>query len=80
LLQEAIATYRRQFQPSEQLNHPYVFAGVNVLAADTVAEAQDQLLTVSRTRVALIFGGNRCYSDEEADMIFSSPQGQRSRR
>ena len=34
-LQHAVATYRREFQPSEQLAEPYVIAGVNVIAADT---------------------------------------------
>ena len=34
-LQPALAAYRDEFQPSEQLDRPYVIAGVNVLAADT---------------------------------------------
>ena len=34
-LQQAVGTYREQFRPSEQLDRPYVLAGVNVLAADT---------------------------------------------
>ena len=36
---DAVATYRREFQPSEQLAEPYVIAGVNVIAADTDDEA-----------------------------------------
>jgi len=36
----AIAIYRENFQPSEQLDHPYVMLGFNVFAADTDAEAQ----------------------------------------
>jgi luciferase family oxidoreductase group 1 len=36
----AIEVYRRRFQPSEQLSHPYVMLGFNVFAADTDAEAQ----------------------------------------
>ena len=37
-LEAAVAAYRREFKPSEQLDQPYVIAGVNVVAADTVAE------------------------------------------
>jgi luciferase family oxidoreductase group 1 len=39
-LDEAIAIYRRDFQPSAQLEHPYVMAGYNVFAADTMDEAR----------------------------------------
>jgi luciferase family oxidoreductase group 1 len=36
----AIATYRRRFTPSRQLDRPYVMVGVNVVAAGTDAEAR----------------------------------------
>jgi luciferase family oxidoreductase group 1 len=36
----AIATYRRHFKPSAQLDRPYVMAGVNVVVAETDDEAQ----------------------------------------
>jgi luciferase family oxidoreductase group 1 len=36
---EALELYRSRFQPSEQLQRPYVMLGVNVFAADTRAEA-----------------------------------------
>ena len=36
----ALDIYRRSFQPSEVLDHPYSMVGVPVLAADTDAEAQ----------------------------------------
>ncbi|EPR08433.1 alkane 1-monooxygenase [Sphingobium indicum IP26] len=39
-LDEAVAIYRRDFQPSAQLAHPYVMAGYNVFAADTAEEAR----------------------------------------
>lgn len=39
-LDEAIAIYRRDFRPSAQLEYPYVMAGYNVFAADTVEEAR----------------------------------------
>jgi len=40
LLGEASRIYRERFQPSEQLQAPYLMLGVNVVAADTDAEAR----------------------------------------
>ncbi len=40
MLHDAIAIYRDRFTPSEQLQRPYVMLGVNVVAADTDAEAR----------------------------------------
>jgi luciferase family oxidoreductase group 1 len=40
MMMQAIDIYRRNFQPSEQLDHPYVMLGVNVFAADTDEEAR----------------------------------------
>jgi luciferase family oxidoreductase group 1 len=78
-LAEAVALYRRAFRPSDQLDAPYVLAGVNVVAAQTDSEAQDQLLAVQRARVAAILGGGRSIPDEHADLILQSPQGRRVR-
>jgi luciferase family oxidoreductase group 1 len=79
-LQDAVAMYRREFQPSEQLDAPRVIAGVNVIATDTDADAQDQLLAVSRSRASLILRGNRDLSDDEADQLLRSPQGRHVER
>ena len=49
---EAIKLYRRNFKPSKQLQHPYVMACVNVIAADTDAEA-----TKLATSVQILFKG-----------------------
>jgi luciferase family oxidoreductase group 1 len=38
-MMEAIAVYRQEFRPSEQLNRPYVMLGMNLVAADTDEEA-----------------------------------------
>ncbi|MCU1530539.1 MAG: alkane 1-monooxygenase [Arthrobacter sp.] len=75
-LQDAVAIYRREFKPSEQLDAPYVIAGVNVIAADSAAEAQAMFRDTLRARVSLFFGNGREFSDDEADMILDSPQGQ----
>ena len=39
-MRDAMTLYREQFQPSAQLDAPYVMLGVNVFAADTDAEAR----------------------------------------
>jgi luciferase family oxidoreductase group 1 len=74
-LQDAVAVYRRDFRPSAQLAEPYVIAGVNVIVADSESEAIEMQRTVSRFRVARFLGGDRDFSDEEADRILASPQG-----
>lgn len=40
MLMQALAAYRQRFQPSEQLAAPYSMACVNVICADTDAEAR----------------------------------------
>ncbi len=39
-MMRAIALYRQEFMPSEQLSSPYVMLGYNICAADTATEAQ----------------------------------------
>jgi len=70
MLEAAVATYRREFTPSAQLDAAYVIAGINVIAADTEADAQEQLRTSRRLRAAGTFGqrGHE-YTDEEADLL-----------
>ena len=75
-LRQAVAIYRHEFQASEQLAEPYVIAAVNVLAADDDADAQAQLLQVRRSRVRLFVGRGRVISDDDADLILASPQGE----
>jgi luciferase family oxidoreductase group 1 len=45
-LMEALAIYRARFQPSRQLARPYCMPTVNVVAADTDAEARRQFTTI----------------------------------
>jgi luciferase family oxidoreductase group 1 len=75
-LQDAVVLYRRQFRPSEQLERPYVIAGVNVIAADSDSSAQAQLHAVSRARAVHLLGGGRPLSDDDADRLLATPQGQ----
>jgi len=76
-LLDAVALYRREFRPSRQLEAPYVIAGVNALAADSVDDAQDQLAVTKRVRLAAILGRGRALGDSEADALLDSPAGRR---
>jgi luciferase family oxidoreductase group 1 len=71
MLEPAVAAYRRDFKPSGQLDRPYVIAGVNVLAADTAAQAQEQLATSRRVRAAALFGRGQALTDEQADQLLA---------
>jgi luciferase family oxidoreductase group 1 len=74
-LLNAVALYRQEFEPSEQLAEPYVIAGVNVITAETEADAQRQHREVSRRRVARFLRIPRELTDDEADEVLGSPQG-----
>src|SRR4051794_1698146 len=74
-LEQAVATYRREFRPSAQLATPYVMAGVNVIVADTDAAAQEQLVAVRRARVARFVERGATLTDAQADAVLASPQG-----
>ncbi|MFC6237227.1 LLM class flavin-dependent oxidoreductase [Longivirga aurantiaca] len=74
-LQQAVAIYRSTFQPSEQLDSPYVVAGVTVIAADTQAQADAELQAVRRMRVQTFFGRGRApLTEDEIDLVLASPQ------
>jgi luciferase family oxidoreductase group 1 len=77
-LREAVRIYRERFQPSTQLERPHVIAGVNVIATDTEAAAQEQLAARRRAFARALFGrsgpsGHRL-EDDDIDMILRSPQ------
>jgi luciferase family oxidoreductase group 1 len=78
-LHDAIALYRSEFKPSEQLDKPYLMAAFNVFAADEQADAERQQLQVARSRVALLLRPGTKYTDEQADEVLASPQGQHLR-
>lgn len=74
-LEAAVATYRREFRPSAQLDRPYVIAGVNVIAAGSRDEAEEHFLAARRRRAKLLLGRGRRLSTEEIDQILESPAG-----
>jgi luciferase family oxidoreductase group 1 len=75
-LEQAIHLYRDRFEPSEQLSAPYVMAGINVVVSDDRADAEAQLLHAQRRRAARFVAPGRHLSDDEADEILQSRQGQ----
>ena len=75
-LEQAVAVYRREFQPSAQLEAPYVIAAANVIAADERATADTELQATKRRRAKLLFGRGQALSDDELDAVLASPAGQ----
>lgn len=75
-LEAAVAAYRSEFRPSAQLAEPYVIAGVGAIATDTGEQAAEQLLMAQRRRVQLLLPPGRTLTDDEADAVLASPQGQ----
>ena len=58
LLLPALRIYRDNFEPSAQLERPYAMAGINVIAADTDAEAR-RLATSKQMAFADLLSGRR---------------------
>ena len=56
MLDEALAIYRRDFKPSEQLAEPYVMCGFNIFAADSDEEAEFLASSMLQSFVALRTG------------------------
>jgi luciferase family oxidoreductase group 1 len=75
-LEEAIALYRERFEPSAQLDRPYVIAALNVLAAPSDEEARGHFETRRREFARGIFSrpGHRL-DDAQVAAVLASPQG-----
>ena len=73
---EAIEIYRSRFQPSTQLDAPYLICGHSVIVADTDDDAQRQFQRRRRTFAKALFSppGNRM-TDEQAEELLASPRG-----
>lgn len=74
-LDQALSIYRGHFVPSEQLGRPYALIGVNIIAADTDAEAR-YLATSQQMSFANLVRGARKLTQPPIDDIDSywSPQ------
>lgn len=75
-LREAVTLYRREFQPSEQLQEPWVIAGVNVVAAPTTDEAHTLFREAQRRRITQTLARGQTLTEAEADALLDSPAGQ----
>lgn len=65
---DAIALYRRDFQPSEVLDKPYVMLGLPVVAADTDEQAQ-YLATTSKQRILALMRGQALWLKPPVDSM-----------
>ena len=70
MLLHALNIYRARFKPSEQLQKPYAMVGVNIIAAETDAEAR-RLATTQQMSFVNMFRGARGLSQPPIDDIES---------
>ncbi|MFD1951752.1 LLM class flavin-dependent oxidoreductase [Sphingomonas arantia] len=70
MLMSALGIYRSRFKPSEQLARPHAAVGVNIIAADTDAEAR-RLATTQQMSFVGMFRGTRGLSQPPIDDIDS---------
>ncbi|MCB1475715.1 MAG: LLM class flavin-dependent oxidoreductase [Rhodobiaceae bacterium] len=68
MLNTALAIYRERFKPSAQLAAPYAMVGLNIIAADTDAEAR-RLATTQQMAFTNIFRGHRGLSQPPIENI-----------
>jgi luciferase family oxidoreductase group 1 len=68
-LERAVEVYREKFQPSEQLQQPYVIAAVNVVAAESAERAAQNLAAFRRTIAVGLFGQGRDLDDAQAEEL-----------
>src|SRR5690606_29259425 len=76
-----ISHYRDNYHPSAEHPEPYVIAGVNVVAADTDAEAEELFARteLNRVRTFLSRGRERELTMEEAKPLMQTPAGHQIR-
>ncbi|WP_333617884.1 LLM class flavin-dependent oxidoreductase [Dietzia sp.] len=76
---QALATYRENFQPSEQLEEPYAIVGANVVAhTDREVAAEIEREVLKRRVASFVKRANaeaRPFTDDELELIVDSPQG-----
>lgn len=75
----AIDIYRNNFQPSEDLQKPYVMACVNVIAADTNEEAELLVTSLYRMFLGIITNTRRALKPPgELPEVFNTPEVQQA--
>jgi luciferase family oxidoreductase group 1 len=75
MLEDAATIYRDRFQPSAQLEQPYLIAGVGVVAAESAEDAAGQYEATRRSRARSIFSrGDHSLTSEEVDAVLAGPR------
>ncbi|GAA1676511.1 alkanal monooxygenase [Citricoccus zhacaiensis] len=76
MLEHAATIYRERFEPSESVPAPHFIAALNVIAADTEAEAHAQLEIAHRHRIRQMLGRGRDLGEDEVTMLLHSAGGE----
>lgn len=76
-LRQAVGHYRDNYVPSTDHPEPYASAGINVVAAETQADAEAlfERVKVERVRGFLSRGREESLTTEEAEMLMDTPAG-----
>ena len=82
-LRQAVEVYRRDFQPSAQLDKPHAIAALNVVVADEQENAEAMAASVLRSRVRSLASRVPAYAgqldDATVEALMDSPVGQQAR-
>lgn len=79
-LEQAVEIYRRKFEPSDQLEEPYVIAGLNVYAADSADEAQLLYRDALRRMAASLTKRAGAGDNVPEETLLNSPAGVHARK
>ncbi|KRC49112.1 alkane 1-monooxygenase [Nocardioides sp. Root79] len=77
-LDQAVATYRRQFKPSAEHSEPYLMITANVIASDDAASVSSNLRGMLRFEARKVLTrrpGDQSLTDAQVDTFLDSPQG-----
>jgi luciferase family oxidoreductase group 1 len=77
-LRAAVSHYREAYRPSDAHPAPYVYAAINVVAADTDEAAEElyEIAKIERVRRFLSMGHDRDLTTLEAESLLDTPAGQ----
>jgi len=79
-LEAAIEVYREEFQASDQLETPHVIVGLNVIAADTSAQAQQLFTdTLRRWSLSLLMRAGGQLPQLSDEQLFATAASQQAR-
>ncbi len=79
-LEQAVEIYRRKFEPSKQLEKPYVIAGFNVYAADSTEQAEVLYRDALRRMAVSLATRVGVADDIPDDILMNSPAGMHAKK